>query len=344
MKRKRFLGALMGSPLLAAADFSSDKKAIIKAPDENVWRIPPYLKPGDTIGITCPAGFMTMAEIEPARRILESWGFKLRIGQTVGQRDFIFGGTDIERAKDLQEMLDDPAIQAILCARGGYGCVRIVDRLDFKKFIQKPKWIIGFSDITVLHAHLSHHFQVASIHSKMCNSFPDHPELAEKAQWDSILSIQSALTGKPIDYPLVADPSNRPGFAQGILAGGNLKTIETLACSDSDLRTAGTLLFLEDTGEYLYSIDRMFYNLRRTGKLENLNGLLIGAFKVKPDDPGDEFGKSVYNIVMDQVAGYTYPVYFNFPVGHVKTNYALKCGIKHELNITRNKVIFREVV
>ncbi len=343
MKRKRFLGALMGSPLLAAADFSSGRAPGTVYTDENVWRIPPYLKPGDTIGITCPAGFMTMSEIEPARRILESWGFKLRIGQTVGERDFIFGGTDADRAKDLQQMLDDPSVQAILCARGGYGCVRIVDRLDFKKFVQKPKWIIGFSDITVLHAHLNHHFQIASIHSKMCNSFPDHPELAEKAQWDSILSIQSALTGKPIDYPLIYDPSNRRGFAQGILAGGNLKTIETLACSDSDLRTAGTLLFLEDTGEYLYSIDRMFYNLRRTGKLENLNGLLIGAFKVKPDDPGDEFGKSVYNIVMDQVAGYKYPVCFNFPVGHVKTNYALKCGVKHELNITQDKVIFREV-
>jgi len=242
----------------------------------------------------------------------------------------------------MQEMLDDPTIRAIMCARGGYGCVRIIDQLDFRNFIEKPKWIIGFSDITVLHAELNHRFHIASIHSKMCNSFPDHSQQAEKGQWESILSIQLALTGKPIEYPVIYDPANRRGLGQGILAGGNLKTIETLAGSASDLRTDGMILFLEDVGEYLYSIDRMFYNLKRTGKLDRLNGLLIGAFRVKPDDPGDEFGRSVYNIVLDQVAAYKYPVCFNFPVGHVKTNYALKCGVKHELNISSDRVVFKE--
>ncbi len=176
----------------------------------------------------------------------------------------------------------------------------------------------------------------------MCNSFPDLPGQEDKGQRESILSIQSALIGQPIDYPVDYDLNNRAGTGEGILAGGNLKTIETLAGSASDLHTEGMILFLEDTGEYLYSIDRMFYNLKRSGKLEHLAGLIIGSFKVKPDDPGDEFGKSVYNIVLDQVAAYKYPVCFNFPVGHVKTNYALKCGVKHELKITSGRVVFRE--
>jgi muramoyltetrapeptide carboxypeptidase len=342
MKRKRFLGSLLGSPLLAAVPWQSGLGTKKGSFDDIPWRIPPYLKPGDTIGITCPAGFMELAELQPAIEAMKGWGFNLRVGKTVGARDFIFGGTDAERLADMQQMFDDPAIHAIMCARGGYGCVRIIDQLDFRKFTEKPKWIIGFSDITVLHAELNHHFHIASIHSKMCNSFPDHSEKTEKSQWESILSIQLALTGKTIEYPVLYDSANRHGSGQGILAGGNLKTIETLAGSASDLRTDGMILFLEDAGEYLYSIDRMFYNLKRTGKLDRLNGLLIGAFRVKPDDPGDEFGRSVYNIVLDQVAAYKYPVCFNFPVGHVKTNYALKCGVKHELNISSDRVVFKE--
>jgi muramoyltetrapeptide carboxypeptidase len=343
MKRKRFLGSLLGGPLLVAASPLTGTDSNKPVYDDLHWRIPPYLKPGDTIGITCPAGFMTLAELQPAIDILKGWGFNLRIGKTVGARDFIFGGTDAQRLSDMQQMLDDPTIQAIMCARGGYGCVRIIDQLDFRKFAEKPKWIIGFSDVTVIHAELNHQFHIASIHSKMCNSFPDHPELTEKGQWESILSIQQALTGRTIEYPVVYDPANRPGIGSGILAGGNLKTIETLAGSASDLRTEGMILFLEDVGEYLYSIDRMFYNLKRTGKLDRLNGLLIGAFRVKPDDPGDEFGRSVYNIVQDLVSSYKYPVCYNFPVGHVKTNYALKCGVRHELNITNDQVLFREI-
>jgi muramoyltetrapeptide carboxypeptidase len=326
MKRKRFLGSLLGSPLLAATSFQTDIRQ----------------KTGDTIGITCPAGFMTLSEIQPAVETMKSWGFNLRIGKTVGKRDFIFGGTDAERLADLQQMLDDPSLQAIMCARGGYGCVRIIDQLDFRKFSEKPKWIIGFSDITVLHAQLNHNYHIASIHSKMCNSFPEFPEQAEKGQWESILAIRSALLGRPIEYPVVYDAGNRVGVGQGILGGGNLKTLETLAGSSSDLRTEGMILFLEETGEYLYSIDRMFYNLKRTGKLANLAGLLIGGFRVKPDDPGDEFGRSVYNIVQDQVSNYKYPVCFNFPVGHQKLNYALKCGVRHELNISADKVLFSE--
>jgi len=341
MKRKRFLSAVLGTPLLATTEWSRNTQG--PGSGEKEWRIPPYLKTGDTIGITCPAGYMTLEELQPAIRILQGWGFRLRIGKTVGQRDFGFGGTDAIRLADLQEMLDDPSVRAILCARGGYGSVRIIDALDFTRFVQHPKWIAGFSDVTVVHAQLNHQYRIASLHSKMCNSFPDNPAQTERGQWDSILSIKQALMGESIEYPVVYDLSNRKGTGRGILAGGNLKTIESLAGSASDLKTTGTILFLEDASEYLYSVDRMFYNLKRSGKLADLRGLLIGGFRVRPDDPGDEFGKSIYNIVMEQVAAYDYPVCFNFPVGHQKINYALKCGVEYELEVGERQVSFREI-
>src|SRR6185312_8621814 len=314
MKRKHFLSSLLGGSFIPLLSFRrASGEDVLPGKDDNPFTIPPYLKPGDTIGITCPAGHIIAEELEPAVNALQSWGFKLRLGSTVGKRDFTFGGTDEERAADFQQMLDDPSLQAILCARGGYGCIRIIDRLDFKKFTEKPKWIIGFSDITVIHAHLNHNFRIASIHSKMCNSFPYRLNEAEPEQLQSILSIREALRGNRVEYPLVPDLSNKNGSGSGILVGGNLKTIETLAGTASDIRTDGMILFVEDVGEYLYSIDRMFFSLKRTRKLDRLAGLLIGGFRVKPDDPGDEFGRSVYNIVLDHVASFDYPVCFNFP-------------------------------
>lgn len=304
--------------------------------------IPPYLKSGDTIGISCPAGNISLAEIQPAILQATAWGYKLRVGDTVGKKDFTFGGNDRERAADFQQMLDDPSLQAILCARGGYGAIRIIDQLDFTRFVKKPKWIIGFSDITVIHAHLNHNFNIASIHSKMCNSFPDDWEKAEPIQVETILSIRKALAGEAMRYEAAPSPDNRPGTADGILTGGNLKTIETLAGTKSDLLTAGKILFLEDTGEYLYSIDRMFWNLKRTGKLEHLAGLIIGGFKIKPDDPGEEFGKTIAEIVLEKVKEFNYPVCFDFPVGHQKNNFALKCGVRHTLTIGSDKVSLEE--
>jgi len=344
MKRKRFLSSLLASPLMQGIPFSSASGiSAFRLMGEDFFTIPPYLKPGDTIGITCPAGHMSADELVPCLNTLQSWGFKLRLGSTVGKRDFTFGGTDEERADDFQQMLDDPSLQAILCARGGYGCIRIIDRLDFKKFTVKPKWIIGFSDVTVIHAHLNHNYRIASIHSKMCNSFPYRLNESEPEQLKSILSIREALTGNRVEYPLMPDPGNKNGNGTGILVGGNLKTIETLAGSASDIRTGGMILFVEDVGEYLYSIDRMFFSLKRTGKLDRLAGLLIGGFRVKEDDAGDEFGRSVYNIVLEHVAAYDYPVCFNFPVGHQKVNFALKCGVQHQLTVNDQEVIFKEI-
>ncbi|MBO9571880.1 MAG: LD-carboxypeptidase [Chitinophagaceae bacterium] len=344
MNRKKFLSSVMGLGAIAATP-----KAIagtVNLPDNNTDSpiVPRYLKQGDTIGITSPAGYITLEEIQPAVQQITSWGFKVKIGQSIGKKYFNMGGTDEERAADLQSMLDDTSLKAIMCARGGYGIVRIIDRLSFAKFIQHPKWIIGFSDATILHTHLNRNFGIASIHSKMCNSFPKEWNTAEPMQQETIISIQQALSGTKINYPLISSDCNKPGTATGILVGGNLKLIESMSGTASDLYTKGKILFVEDTGEYLYSIDRMFYNLKRTGKLDGLKGLIIGGFKIKQDDPGEEFGLTLYDIVLDKVKEFNFPVCFDFPVGHQKNNYAIKCGVRHRLNVTKTSCTLEEIL
>jgi len=338
MKRKDFISSII--PLGAALSGMAAGK---EEPDV-ATKIPPYLKMGDMVGITCPAGFITLAGIQLAILKLKEWGFAVAVGNTVGKRDFTFGGTDAERLKDFQQMLDDKNIKAILCARGGYGAIRIIDGLDFKQFTKSPKWIIGFSDVTVLHSHLNRNYGIASLHSKMCNSFPDDWNLAEPTQKETIESIRKCLVGEKMSYPFLPNEKNKMGVAKGVLIGGNLKTVETLAGSKSDILTKNKILFVEDTGEYLYSIDRMFWNLKRTGKLVELAGLIIGGFKVKKDDEGEEFGKVLEDIVLEKVAGYTYPVCFDFPVGHQKNNFALKCGVRHTLSVQTTQCILTDTI
>ncbi len=345
MNRNRFLSSLI--PLAASLGVAGQQHPAARRASKQQAAagpvIPPYLKPGDTIGITCPAGFIMPDEIRSAVQKMESWGWKIKAGNTVGKKDFTFGGTDQERTQDFQQMLDDPSIQAIMCARGGYGFVRIIDDLDFSGFVRHPKWIIGFSDITVLHGHLNRNYGIASIHSKMCNSFPDDWSKAEPIQIETIESIREALAGRHMQYDVAPHPLNKTGTAQGMLVGGNLKTIETLSGSRSDLLTAGKILFVEDTGEYLYSIDRMFCNLKRTGKLEPLAALVVGGFKVKPDTEGEEFGRTVYDIVMEKTRDYKFPIVFDFPVGHQKNNYALKCGVVHKVEVKQEGVRLWEI-
>lgn len=341
MKRKQFLSSLL--PAAALLQHSSSFAATRNNEEETGSVIPPYLKKGDLVGIICPAGYITTEDIQPAVSKLKEWGFAVKIGDTVGKKDFTFGGTDEERLKDIQQMLDDKNIKAILCARGGYGAVRIIDKIDFTIFTKKPKWIIGFSDVTVLHCHLNKNFGIASIHSKMCNSFPADWSMAEPVQKETIDSIRKALLGERMQYDISANPKNKTGVAEAVLVGGNLKTIETLAGSKSDINTAGKILFVEDTGEYLYSIDRMFWGLKRTGKLNKLKGLIIGGFKMKKDDEGEEFGKTLEEIVLEKIKGYNYPVCFDFPVGHQKNNFALKCGIKHKLTVTADDCTLKEI-
>ena len=312
--------------------------------DNIVYKVPAYLKPGDTIGITSPAGTITLEELAPALGVLRSWGYQLKIGAAIGKKDFTRGGTDEERKADLQDMLDDPKVKAILCARGGYGIVRIIDSLTWTKFMQKPKWVIGFSDVTILHSHIHRHCRVASIHSKMTNGFPEVWDKALPIQVETILSIKDALFGRKMQYAAGANAQNREGKAEGLLVGGNLKLLESMAGTPSDINTAGKILFVEDTGEYLYSIDRMFWNLKRTGKLAYLKGLIVGGFSIKPDDEGEEFGRTLQEIVLEKVQEYKYPVCFDFPVGHQRANYALKCGIKHRLTVNQEGATLSEIV
>jgi muramoyltetrapeptide carboxypeptidase len=340
MNRKHFLSSLVA----AGAAVPALAKPLKNTDAEKALIIPRYLRPGDTIGITSPAGYITLPEIQPAIQQMESWGFSVKVGSTIGKRDFTFGGTDEERAADLQQMIDDDSIHAIMCARGGYGAVHIIDKLHFGKLVLHPKWIIGFSDITVIHAHLNRNYNIASIHSKMCNSFPDDWSKAEPVQIETILSIRQALLGEKMKYTAMPNEKNRLGLAEGSLVGGNLKTLESLAGSRSDISTDGKILFVEDTGEYMYSIDRMFWGLHRTGKLARLAGLAVGGFKVKPEDSPDEaFGRTIQDIVLQNCAAYNYPICFDFPVGHQKNNFALKYSMRHSLEVKQDEVSLEEV-
>ncbi len=338
MNRKYFLSAVLSffATIQLRGKQTMQGSAMFLA-DEHPVRLPDALQKDDWIGIVAPGGFITLEEVQPAIKKLEEWGYRVQPGSTIGKRDFTFGGTDEERVSDMQQMLDDPKIKAILCARGGYGAIRIIDKLQFKKFKQQPKWVIGFSDITVLHCHINT-LQIASIHSKMCNSFPADWSAADTLQRASIESVQQCLSGQAIQYELAPSAHNKMGMASGELVGGNLKTIESLAGTASDLVTRHKILFVEDTGEYLYSIDRMFWNLKRTGKLGELKGLIIGGFKIKQDEVGEDFGKTLEQIVLEKVKEYDYPVCFDFPVGHQKHNMALVCGQTHRLHVSETKV------
>jgi muramoyltetrapeptide carboxypeptidase len=339
MDRKKFITTF--APLGIALTSVVSTRNIIQ--EEPKILIPPYLKKGDIIGITCPAGFITIEDIQSAKLKMEEWGFIVKIGNTVGTQNATFAATDEERLKDFQAMLDDVTVKAIMCGRGGYGCNRIIDDIDFTNFQKKPKWIIGFSDITLLHTHINCLYNIASIHSKMCNSFLKDWSKAEPLQLDSIKSIQDSLSGKKMSYTAIVNEKNKIGKSEGILVGGNLSIIYSAMKTKSELNTNGTILFLEEVGEYLYSMDRMLWNLRRTGSLKNLKGLIIGGFKHKPAEKiEEEFGETIYDIVQKVTKGYNYPICFDFPVGHQKANFALKCGVKHKLMVNKDAVTLVE--
>lgn len=290
--------------------------------------VPPYLKKGATIGITCPSGHLPIERTVVAKRIIEDWGFNVLMGNTVGTGHFYFSETDDRRLYDLQTMLDDERIDAILMGRGGYGLSRIIDRLDFTKFIKKPKWICGFSDITVLHSHIHQQFGIATLHSPMCAAFKEDTRTEA-----FILSVLHAWTGKDFGYAIPFSEHNRTGEGSGQLVGGNLAILAHLSGSISQIDTDGKILFIEDIGEYLYSIDRMLMNLKRAGTLANLAGLVCGGF-TDMKDTERPFGQDIYDIIKDKVANYPYPVCFDFPAGHLDVNFTLRLGIAHNLLVS----------
>lgn len=297
---------------------------------------PDYLKVGDAIGIVCPSGYMPLENMETCFETLAQWGFNVKKGATVGTHFNYFSGTDEERLADLQTMLDDEDVKAVLCARGGYGLSRIIDAINFEKFTKKPKWIIGYSDITILHSHIFNNYKTASLHSPMAAAFNEDGYKTEYVQ-----SLHKALTGGSMEYRCEGYKLNKQGIVTGELIGGNLCLLAHLTGSKSSIDTTGKLLFIEDIGEYIYNIDRLMLQLKRAGKLENLAGLIVGSF-TDMKDTVIPFGASVYDVIYDAVKAYNYPVCFNFPVGHSKENYALKHGIAHTLKINENGVVLKE--
>lgn len=291
---------------------------------------PPYLQPGATIGITCPSGFVSKERIAYAVMVLERWGFKVKTGQTVGTEYHYFSGDDAARLNDLQNMLDDPAIDAILMGRGGYGMSRIIDQIDFTAFRQKPKWICGFSDITVLHNHIQAKFGIPTLHSPMCGAFKEETEHTEYIQ-----SLHKILSGIPLHHEIPASQYNRIGKAEGVLTGGNVAILAHLSGSVSEVNTKGKILFIEDVGEYLYNLDRMLLNLKRAGKFDHLKALVVGSF-TDMQDTERPFGQTVAEIIWDKVKEYNYPVLFNFPAGHQEVNFPLALGMKYTLEVTEN--------
>jgi muramoyltetrapeptide carboxypeptidase len=278
---------------------------------------PPYLKKGDKIAITCPAKKLPNPMTD-AINLLKSWGLEVVLGDTVNLSFHQFAGDDEQRAQDLQRFIDDDSIKAIIAARGGYGTIRMIDLVDFSRLSQSPKWLVGFSDITILHTHLYNNFSLQTIHGQMPVNIPD-------ASIESLESLRRALFGEEISYEIISHALNRSGEAKGILIGGNLSLLVSVAGSVSDLDYSGKILFIEDVGEYLYAVDRMIRMLDRAGKLKDLAGLIVGGFsEIKDNDI--PFGQTIEEIIMDVVEKYAYPVCFDFPAGHVPDNRALVLG------------------
>jgi len=301
-------------------------------------KTPPYLKKGDTIAITCPAGYMPKEKAQTCIETIQQWGFEVMVGKTLGSKSKnYFSGNDETRLNELQAMLDDEGIKAILCGRGGYGISRIIDQIDFTRFKKNPKWIIGFSDITLLHAHINRNFKIATLHAPMAAAFNNGENKNE-----FIDSLHKALVGKKAKYACKADPFNKLGEAKGELIGGNLTLITHLIGTKSDINTKNKILFIEDIGELIYSTDRMLHQLKRSGKLTNLSGLIVGGF-TDIKDTERPFGKKVKELIEDILQDYDYPVCFDFPVGHKKENYALKIGGDFQLKITNTKVLLSEL-
>ncbi len=287
---------------------------------------PTYLQKNDTVAIVSTARKIMLDEIQPAIDLLKKWGLNVVVGATIGLEEHQFAGNDTQRTADFQKMLNSPKIKAIWCARGGYGTVKIIDKLDFALFKKYPKWIIGYSDVTVLHSHIQN-LGFQSLHATM-------PLNVKKNTNSSLASLKKSLFGETISYEIKSSENNKIGEAKGDLIGGNLSILYSLTGSDSSTNTKGKILFIEDLDEYLYHIDRMLMNLERNGYFENLKGLIVGGFTDMHDND-IPFGKNAKEIILDIVSEYNFPVVFDFPAGHLKDNRALIFGRKVSLKVEK---------
>lgn len=333
MDRKHFLNTII--PASIAATFFKKVNAASIASEPNL--LPPYLKEGDTIGITCPASPTEYNQLIGIKAV-KNWGLNVQIGKTIGKHWQRFAGTDNERAADLQVMLDDENIKAIFFAKGGYGTMRMIDKIVWDNFLRKPKWLIGYSDVTTIHLHVHANFGLPTIHGDMITGFTENPKDT------SANTLHDILFGNRVEYSVRGHYMNREGFATGKLIGGNLSLLQACAGSPSDINTNGKILFIEDVSEYKYTIDRMLMNLKRSGKLSNLAALIVGQFTATKKNEEEPFPASIEEIIMDKVSEYNYPVCFNFPSGHVPYNYALKMGVDYDLNVSIKNVTLIENV
>jgi len=279
--------------------------------------VPEYLKRGDTVAIVATARKIDAATLQPAITLLESWGLHVVLGKSIGKEENQLAGPDWLRAQDFQDMIDDPAVKAVWAAKGGYGTVRIIDRIDFSRFRKKPKWIAGFSDVTVLHSHINN-MGIETLHSMMAIS-------AKSANPDAVETFRKALFGEHLEYQLLADPHNRAGEAKGEIVGGNLSVLYSLVGSKSAIDCKGKILFIEDLDEYLYHIDRMMMNLKRCGCFDGVKAVIVGGM-TEMNDNDIPWGKDAPAIIQDVLKDYKFPVLYGFPAGHIKDNRALVFG------------------
>ncbi len=281
---------------------------------------PPCLAVGDTVGVCAPAGVVREENIRASLKYFEQWKLNVEIAPHTFDGHYMYAASDANRLADLQFFLDKPSVKAIFCARGGYGSNRIVDRLDFTKFRDNPSWLVGFSDITTIHNHLHSHLNVASVHGTMPNSFSSVTDCSMK-------SLEKVLFDGKIAYHFQGCSLDREGESQAIICGGNLAILCSHLGTDNDIDTNQKILFIEDVGESHYKIDRMIFQLKKAGKLENLAGLLVGAFSSMADE-SSRFGKTVNEIILEATSEYSYPVAFNIPAGHIDNNHSLILGAR----------------
>ena len=294
---------------------------------------PEFLQKGDTVGILATARKVDPSSLEPAIKLLESWGLHVVIGKTIGKEENQLAGPDWLRANDFQDMLDNPKIKAIWAAKGGYGTVRIIDRIDFTNFKKKPKWIAGFSDMTVLHSHINN-MNIETIHSFMAmNAGTANPQVIE--------SFRKALFGEKLSYTIPAHEYNIKGTAKGEIVGGNLSVLYSIIGSKSEVDYKGKILFIEDLDEYLYHIDRMMMNLKRNGYFEGIKAVIVGGMSSMNDNE-IPWGKDALQIIQDVLKDYKFPIIYNFPAGHIKDNRTLILGktVSIDVNDKESRIQF----
>ena len=298
---------------------------------------PEPLKSGDTISILAPSGVLNNFDnkITKAINIFKSWGLNVVLGNHIYDKNGHFAGTDKNREKDFQKALDNKNIKAIWCARGGYGAVRIIDKLNFDNYLKNPKWIIGFSDITVIHNKLNF-LNSESIHAMMITGFEDIGQ-----NNDSLSKLKNVLFGDSLSYSIASNKNNKTGKSEGIIVGGNLTLIQSTIGSKTELKMKDKILFIEEIGEYAYHIDRMLYSLKRAGYFENCKGLIVGQISDLKKNTTD-FGRSINELILDVLDEYNFPILFDFPAGHEKTNFPIILGRKVILDVSKSdgKVIF----